>query len=421
MVLIILYFVAALIRPQDWVPGLMGLPTVLLLLPILLFRSVENCLKGPAGSYSLPQNGILILYILTVFLSTSINGDFSSGVTATIASTKTVVLFFIVVSLTNDLRKLNVLILALEWIIFFLAVQGIIEGVFGEALGGITPFPGYDVVRIRWYGDWDGPNVFGVLFVIGTGLTIAKLSHRQGVSAKFRNAFFLVVYFVALLYTNSRGDLLAFITVVAGHLLREMRSPVKVLIICVFLGSILLTYGSSRMKDLSSEEASAHERTWVWEQGIGMLFENPFLGVGKGRFQYHNDLGLVAHNNFVQIFSELGSIGYFCFLGGLWFVGRGMWSVEKQKGNLPDLLLESNAGLINALTGFLAATFFVVIETDLYYILLGLCSTVYLIARRNIPGRIERLRLRIVDLGAIGLIGGVIFSMIWGVAVKDIL
>ena len=45
-------------------------------------------------------------------------------------------------------------------------------------------------------------------------------------------------------------------------------------------------------------------------QGINLFFEQPIFGVGFGRFQLDGEFGLYPHNMIVELFSEIGIIGF---------------------------------------------------------------------------------------------------------------
>ena len=64
--------------------------------------------------------------------------------------------------------------------------------------------------------------------------------------------------------------------------------------------------GTSR--SISKDDDSALQRLTAWYEGIQMLKHRPLFGFGKGRFlEYHPK---VAHNSYVTMMAELGTVGY---------------------------------------------------------------------------------------------------------------
>jgi putative inorganic carbon (HCO3(-)) transporter len=71
----------------------------------------------------------------------------------------------------------------------------------------------------------------------------------------------------------------------------------------------------SQFRTIDAEEASAEGRLDAWYEGFQMLFHHPLFGVGMGQFTEHHHL--TSHNSFVLVFSELGLVGYFLWVGFL--------------------------------------------------------------------------------------------------------
>lgn len=59
-------------------------------------------------------------------------------------------------------------------------------------------------------------------------------------------------------------------------------------------------------------EGSSEQRLDFIETGVNIWKNNPFLGVGFNNFRYFSG-GFYAHNNFIELLSTLGLIGFFLF------------------------------------------------------------------------------------------------------------
>ena len=222
---------------------------------------------------------------------------------------------------------------------------------------------------------------------------------------------------MAIYYTNSRGAVLAFVCGLIYYYHRKLMSRYTPVMLALL--GLVFVLAPSRMTEVSSEEESARERTWLWEQGLEMLRDNPVLGVGRGMFAPSTELKLLAHNNFVQNFAELGYTGFFIFISIMWFTFKGTYMIAEKLPAASELKAYARmCGVI--LVMYSAATFFVVMELDLFYFVLGLASSVYLIGRRQ-EESIPPLQYGLLDLKFVvaGMI--IIQSAVWLAAVKHIL
>jgi len=411
-----LYIIAMYIRPQDWVPGLVGFPTAFVIIPLGFIAGLLQYQKNPQ-LYKTPHNYLLPVYLLIIFISTLINVDMSVAVYWTIEFLKRILLFFMIVLNVNTTQKIKNVLAFVLLVTVFLGYQAFLQATQGQSWGGLSTFPGYDVIRIRWYGDWDGPNVLAILFLISSAISLEYILGKHSLITRLINLGLIAVNFMAIYYTNSRGAVLAFVCGLIFFYHKRLMS--RYTPIMLGLLGLVFVLAPSRMTEVSSEEQSAGERTWLWEQGLGMLHENPIFGVGRGMFASNTDLKLIAHNNYVQNFAELGYAGFFVFISLLWFTFKGTYMVAE---TLPTShSLKSYARMCSViLVMYGAATFFVVMELDLFYFVLGLATCVYLIARRESdaipPFRYTFLDLKFVVAGMI-----VIQVAVWLAAIKHIL
>jgi O-antigen ligase len=374
-----IFMVTLLIRPQDWVPGIVDLPTGIILIPLGVCIGLPNALFK-AKQYQIPQNVLLVAYLIITFVSTLVSTDFGEATDHAIIYFKRILIFFITIWLLDSKKALLKTSTLFKLLSLFLAFQAILQALTGESVGGLTPFPGYQEIRVRWYGDWDGPNVFAIIFVIATGLSIEYIFGKHGMVTRAFHALLSITYLAAIYCTNSRGAVLGVICCLLFYFcMKEKRFIwLSVAAACI---TVILLYGPSRMAMVHSGESSAHERTWLWEQGLQMLVQHPLLGVGRGQFVKLADPNLIAHNNYVQNFSELGLVGFFLFSCILWFSFKGVYMVGygSQQGNSD--LSALGRSLCSALVGFSACTFFVVMELDIYYFLLGFAVATFLVGR----------------------------------------
>jgi O-antigen ligase len=109
---------------------------------------------------------------------------------------------------------------------------------------------------------------------------------------------------VTVVLSESRGGQLVVLTVLGLYFIR--RYGIKGIVVGVALAAPLLMFGG---REGSEAEASAQERIELLYDGIDMVKEHPFTGVGIGQFQEHMANHLTAHNSYLLSAAELGLLG----------------------------------------------------------------------------------------------------------------
>lgn len=415
--LVSLYMVALLVRPQDWVPGIVGFPTGGILISLGLAFGFTRLLAD-AARYRVPQNSLMVFYLINIFVSTWMGAGAENAIGFTILYLKRVLVFFMIIWLVDSEESLLNASMLFKLLVLFLAYQAYLQASTGESWGGLTQFPGYQEIRVRWYGDWDGPNVFAILFVVAMALSFEYVFGQNGMGSRIFHAFLCLAYLIAIYFTNSRGAVLSVACSLLFFFYMRKKNAVGIALAVVCVAAVLF-FGPSRMGEVHSGESSARERTWLWEQGLQMLKKNPVLGVGRGQFTKNTDTDLIAHSNYVQNFSELGLTGFFLFMSGLWFSFKGAYMVGYRSPAVNSRLSSLGRSMCCALVGFSACTFFVVMELDIYYFLIGVATATYIAARTDfqLPDmKADRKTVTII----IGMMVGLIFA-VWVVAVLEIL
>ena len=413
-----LFLVTLYVRPQDWVPGFIGFPTAFVLIPLGLAIGVLNRLREPE-SFRTPQTWLLPVYLVIMYVATLASVGVGPAFEQFDIFLRRILVFYMVVWTLTTPKRIQATVWMVLLLSAFLAFQATLQALTGVSWGGQTPEPGYAEIRVRWYGDWDGPNVFGILFVIATGFAMEYIFGPHRLWVRLVAVAFSFSYVVAIFFTNSRGAVLAMVCMVMFYFKSRFKNVFAIGITALVVGA-LFVLGPSRMGEVSSKESSAHERTWLWEQGLTLLRQNPVLGVGRGQFSHRVDLNLIAHNNYVQNFAETGLLGYFCFISLLWFSFKGNFLLNNPRYNSSPQLAAYGRMMMASLVGYAAATFFVVMELDLLYFILGLCASVYLVAKRECVD-LPSLSFTVKDLTIIvSAMAGMIF-VIWLAAVKHIL
>lgn len=305
-------------------------------------------------------------------------------------------------------------------VVTVLGVQAVQQGVTGVGWAGVTPHPGYDVVRVRWVGDWDGPNVYGLILATAGSMLLEFAWSRKNSIQRVLAVLGFIVALAGIYYTNSRGSVLAMCSGILFVGIFRFAKNAKVLtraIIIIVLGLIIISqFMPGRMKELSSSDSSAHERTWMWERGLRMLRANPLLGVGKGIFAPKT--GLRAHNNYVQVFAETGLVGFFIWMGILYFAFKPVSCYTLRSAD-SELDVQSRMLLVG-LGVYCIATFFITLENDSLFLLLGFmaCAQRLMIAKGRCLGLdgFGKKDARIILLSMV-----LVLVAIWLIAINEII
>ena len=437
MAFVYLYIVQLIFRPQDFSSPFMGWPMAWLTLFPGFFLGFK--LNGEVlVRKKIPQFYLLPFFLGVIFISTVYNAGLADFYPPTATFLKRILVFYMIVFLVDSEQKLRGVLTVFMALAGLLGVHAILQLTTGTGFGGITPLMHYNPPRAVWCGEWDGSNSFGVIFLLAIPLCLEFLFSRSAPGQRIVAGVSLPLCAMGIYYVDSRGDTLALMAAMLLYIaMRFSRKRVVLVMIMAFIltGAVL----PSRMSKLTVSESSAHQREWVWEQGIDLLRDNPVLGVGPGKFVKHTESGLIAHSNYVSIFSETGLTGFFGFMAILWFTFKELLMVNLGKNRDDDIdsirMLVSRffsnraddgpgqgpdltRALLCSLSGFCVATMFIVLLNDLLFFVLGLCAASYIISRGaqgHVPLLFKRSDLRTVA----ALMAGVIF-LYWLVAVYEI-
>jgi O-antigen ligase len=129
----------------------------------------------------------------------------------------------------------------------------------------------------------------------------------------------------ALTLTQSRGGFLALmvgsLVLIYAHFGVRRLIPLAVIILPVLF---VLFAGRQTNIDLSNSGDTGHARIELWSDGLALFRQTPLFGIGAG--EYAEQVGLVAHNSYVNSYTELG------FFGGTFFLGaffHALWALRR--------------------------------------------------------------------------------------------
>ncbi len=220
----------------------------------------------------------------------------------------------------NTKERLRVMMLTIAVCLAFYGVKG---GVFGILTGGATILRGPG-------GMLEDNNDFALAMVMNVPLLWylgSSEGHRRWLRRASRIAIILTT--MTVLLTQSRGAFLALVAVAvwiawrSGHLVRASMG----LLVCVMAFFVFAPRSViERMSTIGdTSESSASARLTSWKVAFRMIEGNPVFGVGVRNFQSRyrdyaqvakvdSSTTYVAHNSYLQIWAESGTIAFAIYL-----------------------------------------------------------------------------------------------------------
>ena len=302
---LLLYIVVLYIRPQEYVPVLMGTPLV----PVSLLTATAFWLMAQAKNFEASQHRLMLCLLGAMFVSVLLTGWLTGAIDVVTEFIPTLLLFYVTATSVDSLKRVRDLSIVLTAVSTVIAIHGSEQ--FASELG--IGWTGAKMIeeRITYLGFLGDPNDLSMAFLMTLPLTlyVAKVSGSFLVRIACYASAGTVLY--AIYLCNSRGSMLGLLAMVVFYAIQRF-GWVRSVIVGPALLIPLLLLAPSRVSEISADEDSAAGRIDAWYEGFEMFRSHPLFGVGKGLFTEHHPL--TAHNSFVLAIAELGTVGYFFWL-----------------------------------------------------------------------------------------------------------
>lgn len=192
------------------------------------------------------------------------------------------------------------------------------------------------LMAVRAIGTFVLPNSFGGYLILLLPAVIGYVhdlcKQRPGPwlgAAIMANGLAALVMLAALLYTKSKGAWICLAAVAAGWLVWRWRTrlPISARWLAAAVLACGLLFGLLQATGLLPEPKEYLGSLWVrtdyWRGGAKIVADHPWLGVGLDGFGEHygryirpqDDESIRAHNNYLQIWCEMGIFGLAAFVG----------------------------------------------------------------------------------------------------------
>ncbi len=396
------YFLFLYIRPQDYVPGMLGLPIMLIIgggtfaLMILHMAVQKRQIRIAHG----PQN-LFMLWLYVAIIVSRVATFYMAGIPAAITEFLPVVLMYLLIAnLVNTPRRMSVVLTLLVVLTTALAVQGVIQYFTGFGLGGQETYEG----RIQAVGIFSDPNDLGLAIVMVMPFLFLKLLEQGKFRERATSFVVLAILSYALYLTESRGGIMAFGALLMLLFTRRVGKVLGLAVGGVAMLAILAL--APRMNTISTGEASAYGRIQAWAVGLGLFETHPLFGVGYNNFtQWHFR---TAHNSFVLCAAELGWFGLFPWVMLIYisiknnaFMSRRLHELGKH-----DLAMYATTVQYALIAYCLGAYWLSRTYSEVLYIMLGLSAAIshrFLMTTNERYTLVERKDLLFAFLCGVGL------------------
>lgn len=327
--LFILLNATLFIRPAEIIPDLAGLPIYLCLIlacaaltyPLLIAQlSARSLARDPV---TVCVVGMLAACVLSHLSHLYIWGARMSGTDFA----KVLLYYLLLVALLDSAGRMRRF---LYWLTSFIVV-----------LTGLALLQYYDAIDIpslkalerRYYdpvteqsvvlkqlqstGIFGDPNDLCLILVVGTMFGLYGLGDRRLGTLRYAWLGPLGLFLFALAMTKSRGGFLALLGGVMALFLARFGWR-KALPLAAMVLPAMLALFAGRQTNISTNDDTAQGRIHLWSEGLRLFRQSPVFGIGKGF--YADEVGQVAHNSFVNSYTDLGFFGGTCFLGAFYCV-----------------------------------------------------------------------------------------------------
>ncbi|TAK05930.1 MAG: hypothetical protein EPO39_10170 [Candidatus Manganitrophaceae bacterium] len=353
-----------------YVPLLGALKVVLVAGIVLVFGFI-----GTYGQYRNPtayKNSIV--YCWVIFLAFMMFGIFVSldkGMTldAFLANLKVFFIFLVMIKIVDSLEKLERVLAVFTLCGVGMGISAIYNYVFGtETLtGGHKLSDTYRAIALRG-GLFGDPNDLALLFNSVLPFAIYFLLVKE---KKTIHLLGVVILVLGTMLSYSRAGFLGLCVTGLMFLFFfkvRMKYFVYLLAFAILFWSFAPESYKERIRSITAwevdeETGKTGTRMDAWKDGLVAGLEHPILGVGAGASVYVNGTRLQdwhqTHNAFVQVFIEIGTIGFAIYLS--LFVlpykqyKRYSRNIDKRKMHQLDILYKM---IIISLVAFASTAFF---------------------------------------------------------------
>lgn len=176
------------------------------------------------------------------------------------------------------------------------------------------------VLVFRSMGTFAHPNLLGMFLALVFPLAAVTYIYLRKKSIKILLGVFLVILSIALFCSNSRSAIMNVAVSLLLISITDIKKTHKIAVILIFLGAVLLAIFSKEIFEYMRLAHPFSYRDILWENGMVLFSEKPFLGYGLGVFplEYFRRFGVLSLDTMELVTNSLmyygGTIGEFWLL-----------------------------------------------------------------------------------------------------------
>lgn len=375
----------------------------------------------------------LLAYFTAIFASSFVASDRSLALSSFFDLMKDVAVGLCIFITLNTKSRLKTGVNALIFGVVFVSLLGVFKTFTGtdQTFWGFAQNSVFGQVNsagvLRFGGPIGESNVWAQVLAATLPFVIYQLFKRPEPLIKITMLGSALVIFLCLLYTESRGAIVALFLVLPLIIL-EMRLNLTSILIFAVVSILVISLVPSKYTErirtlqiffqtnqeygLTQDESVAGRREKMLT-GLAMFKDKPFLGVGFGNYntnywKYAGQLGFEAgttdiqsaqadrepHSLYIEIMSETGLFGIITFLAFFWFLFGGLYQARKRALDSQDknwsIWITSTS---IAILSFLISGFFLHgIRFRYIWMLIGLAlAAIYITKRATSPNSFEEV------------------------------
>ncbi len=315
------------LRPTEIFPEYFYAQTYLVLILVCLAFSIPCVIKqlAPAALMAQPVTVCVVGLVAAIALSHITRFAFEDAFFSALEFGKIALYYLLFVGVVNSSGRLRQFLL---WLVVFVLGQalvgvlqyhGVIQNIYfepdkEEKFETVVPvIRGVEYIfRLCGSGIFHNPNE--LCYPIGMAMMVCLfyLGGRQALPLRVFCLAALPFFGYAITLTHSRGGFIGLLFGVGSFLVARFGWRRAVPFAAVLLPVFFFLF-AGRQTNIDTSSGTAQGRIQLWNDGLVVFLKNPIFGLGTGLFR--EETGLVAHNSYIQAYSELG------FFGGTLFVG----------------------------------------------------------------------------------------------------
>jgi putative inorganic carbon (hco3(-)) transporter len=303
---LILFIALLYIRPEESIQEIQGvrLPFIISIITLVstLIHKLVNNERLVKSQLNLLITGFALCVVISAFQTYNIESAF-------LDMSKNAILVLLIINLVDSPGKYRIFYNSLTSMTGFIAIYSMYLYLTGNVIIRGNQFQSIGT------GIFADPNDLSATIVAGLGMTLFQMrSNRR--SVQIFNFVLSIIFFIAIIFTNSRGGLLAALCAFCIFIYQTSLKKKVAIIVIILVPLLIIASLGGRITNFDSNEASANSRFWFWTNGIESFIQKPLLGIGYNGFGNIN-AGMTAHNSFVLCFTETGILGYFFWISSI--------------------------------------------------------------------------------------------------------